>query len=175
MVKYVLLRRTSSLNNCSKLKGECTDVESGCCTSEGPTKPPQSQFENFSRDAVPLNSIKKKNLPTICHFLFHTTVLQYTQSRQKFRIHADPGPQHCMYNNNQQQQKTSLWVLFLCFFLINAKYVTCFFLTNSRYTGSVKSVCEFVINMIKTERFELTNPHLHFTGTRRRFRVALTC
>ena len=29
-----------------------------------------------------LNSIiKKKSLPTICQFLFHTTVLQYTQSR----------------------------------------------------------------------------------------------
>ena len=78
-----------------------------------------------------LNSIIKKNLSTICHFLchflFHTSVLQYTKprirreirilitgicsfmfcwiqirnnnsgsgSRQKFRIHADPDPQHC--------------------------------------------------------------------------------
>ena len=69
-----------------------------------------------------LNSIIKKNLSTICHFIFHTTVLQYTKSRirrentfllvctfifnwirirnnnsgsrQKFRIHADPDPQH---------------------------------------------------------------------------------
>ena len=57
---------------------------------------------------IPSNSIKKKNLPTICHFLFHNSVLRYTQSkihrpkiiiflfyfsalsffcRQKFRIH----------------------------------------------------------------------------------------
>ena len=28
-----------------------------------------------------LNSIKKKNLPTICYFLFHRTLLQYTQCR----------------------------------------------------------------------------------------------
>ena len=28
-----------------------------------------------------LNSIIKKNLPIICHFIFHTTVLQYTKSR----------------------------------------------------------------------------------------------
>ena len=28
-----------------------------------------------------LNSIKKVNIPTICHFLFHTIVRQYTQSR----------------------------------------------------------------------------------------------
>ena len=28
-----------------------------------------------------INSIKKKYLPTICHFLFHTIVLQYIQSR----------------------------------------------------------------------------------------------
>ena len=27
-----------------------------------------------------LKSVKKKNLLIICHFLFHTTVLQYTQS-----------------------------------------------------------------------------------------------
>ena len=26
---------------------------------------------------VGLESIKKKNLPSICHFLFHTTVLQW--------------------------------------------------------------------------------------------------
>ena len=62
-----------------------------------------------------LNSIKKKNLSTICHFLFHTTVLQYTKSRIhrskiifKFFIyllfhfcwiHADPDPQHCLNLN----------------------------------------------------------------------------
>ena len=28
-----------------------------------------------------IKSIKKKNLPNICNFLFHSTVLQYTQSR----------------------------------------------------------------------------------------------
>ena len=28
-----------------------------------------------------LKSVKKKNLLIICHFLFYTTVLQYTQSR----------------------------------------------------------------------------------------------
>ena len=28
-----------------------------------------------------VNAIKKENLPTICHILFHTRVLQYTQSR----------------------------------------------------------------------------------------------
>ena len=80
-------------------------------------------FGNYKKQT--LNSIKKKNLLTIGHFLFHTTVLQYTQSRihrpklrnkncsfifcwirnnnfgfgsrQKFRIHADPDPdpQHC--------------------------------------------------------------------------------
>ena len=68
------------------------------------------------------------NLSTIFHFLFHTTVLQYTKSkiqkeitflficsflfcwirirnnnswsgsRQKFRIHADPDTQHCPHH-----------------------------------------------------------------------------
>ena len=58
-----------------------------------------------------LNSIKKKNLPTICHFQFHIAVLQYTQSRihrLKSEIKSalsffagsgiiipDPDPQHC--------------------------------------------------------------------------------
>ena len=30
---------------------------------------------------ITLNSIKKKNIPIICHFLFQSTVLQYTQTR----------------------------------------------------------------------------------------------
>ena len=42
MMKSVLLRWTPSLNNCSKLKGECIDVKSGCSTSVGPTLNPQS-------------------------------------------------------------------------------------------------------------------------------------
>ena len=41
----------------SKLKGECTDVKSGCGTPEGPSLNPQSQFENFFRDTVPLSKI----------------------------------------------------------------------------------------------------------------------
>ena len=73
-----------------------------------------------------LNLIIKKNLSTICHFLFHTTVLQYKSriqreitflffcsfifcwirirnnnsesgSRHKFRIHADPDTQHWLW------------------------------------------------------------------------------
>ena len=37
-------------------------------------------FENYSTKKT-LNSIKKKNIPIICHFLFQSTVLQYTQTR----------------------------------------------------------------------------------------------
>ena len=36
MMKSVLLLWTPSLNDHSKLKGQCTDVESGCNTSVGP-------------------------------------------------------------------------------------------------------------------------------------------
>ena len=41
----------------------------------------------FKKYTVPgtLNLIKKNNQPTICHFLFHTTVLQYTSTQS--RIH----------------------------------------------------------------------------------------
>ena len=55
-MKSVLLRWTPSLNDRSKLKGECTDVKSGCVTSEGPSLNPHSlSLKNFSRDTVPLN------------------------------------------------------------------------------------------------------------------------
>ena len=38
-MKFVLLRQTLSLNDGRnrKLKGQCTDVKSGCFTSVGPT------------------------------------------------------------------------------------------------------------------------------------------
>ena len=68
-----------------------------------------------------LNFPSSGSRKTICHLLYYTTVLQYTKSRiyreitflfiwsiifcrirnnnswsrQKFRIHADPDPQHC--------------------------------------------------------------------------------
>ena len=57
MMKSVLLLWMPSLNDRSKLKGQYTDVKSGCGISVGPSlnpHGPQSQFENFSRDTVPL-------------------------------------------------------------------------------------------------------------------------
>ena len=42
MMQSVLLRWTPSLNHRSKLKGECTDVKSGCGTSVGPSLNPHS-------------------------------------------------------------------------------------------------------------------------------------
>ena len=42
MMKFVLLGWMPSLNNRSKLKGECIDVKSGCGTSEGPSPNPHS-------------------------------------------------------------------------------------------------------------------------------------
>ena len=45
-MKSVLLRWTPSLNDCSKLKGECTDVQSGCGTSVGPSLNPHSLSYN---------------------------------------------------------------------------------------------------------------------------------
>ena len=42
MMKFVLLGWMPSLNNRSKLKGECIDVKSRCGTSEGPTHYSQS-------------------------------------------------------------------------------------------------------------------------------------
>ena len=78
-------------------------------------------FGNCKQNHLKPNSIIKKNLSTICHFLLNTTVLllQYTESRihteitflptvsalsylagsgsgsrQKFRIHAEPDPRH---------------------------------------------------------------------------------
>ena len=41
-VKSVLLLWTPSLNDCSKLKGECTAVKSGCGPSVGPSLNPHS-------------------------------------------------------------------------------------------------------------------------------------
>ena len=41
-MKSVLLRWTPSLNDRSKLKGECTGVQSGCSTSVGPSLNPHS-------------------------------------------------------------------------------------------------------------------------------------
>ena len=41
-MQSVLLRWAPSLNNCSKLKGQCTDVKSGCGTSVGPSLNPHS-------------------------------------------------------------------------------------------------------------------------------------
>ena len=38
MMKSVLLRRTSSFNNRSKLKGHCSDVKNGCSPSAGPSR-----------------------------------------------------------------------------------------------------------------------------------------
>ena len=44
-------------NNRSKLKGQYTDVKSGCGLSVGPSlNPPQSQLKQNSRAAVPLRS-----------------------------------------------------------------------------------------------------------------------
>ena len=54
MMKSVLLLWTPSLNNRSKLKGQYTDIKSGCGISVGSSLKPQSQFENFSRETVPL-------------------------------------------------------------------------------------------------------------------------
>ena len=58
MMQSVLFRWMPSLNHRSKLKGECTDVKSGCGTSVGPSlhKPPQSQLKQNSRDTVPLST-----------------------------------------------------------------------------------------------------------------------
>ena len=72
-----------------------------------------SEFSEFRIriQATTLNLIIKKNLKTICHFIFHTTVLQYAKFRihreitfllicpfifSWIRIHADPDPQHCL-------------------------------------------------------------------------------
>ena len=60
MIKSVLLRQTSSLNNHSKLKGQCTDVKSGCVTSVGPSLSPQSQFKKKFLFYCPFNP------PDIC-------------------------------------------------------------------------------------------------------------
>ena len=55
MMKSVLLRFTSSLNDHSILKGLCTDVQSGCGTSGGPSLNPHSlSYKQKSRATVPL-------------------------------------------------------------------------------------------------------------------------
>ena len=53
MMKYVLHRWAPSLDDRSKLMVWCTDVKSGCITSEG-SKTPQSQFKKKFRATVPL-------------------------------------------------------------------------------------------------------------------------
>ena len=51
----VLLRRMSSLNDRSKLKGQYTDVKSGCGLSVGHSLHPHSlSLKNVSRATVPL-------------------------------------------------------------------------------------------------------------------------
>ena len=62
-MKSVLLRRRSSLNNRNKLKGQYTDVKSGCGPSVGPSRnPPQSQLKQNSRDTVPLICSCRSNM-----------------------------------------------------------------------------------------------------------------
>ena len=54
MMKSVLLRWAPS-NDCSKLKGQCTDVKSGCIILVGPTLNPHSlSYKKNSRATVPL-------------------------------------------------------------------------------------------------------------------------
>ena len=60
MVKSVLLRWTPSLNDCSKLKGQYTDVKSGSGISVGPSLKPQSQLKLNSCDTVPLKFCRYK-------------------------------------------------------------------------------------------------------------------
>ena len=60
-MKSVLLRRTSSFINRSKLKGQYTDVKSGYGTSVGPSLNPQSQLKQNSRDTVHFKITLQKN------------------------------------------------------------------------------------------------------------------
>ena len=53
MMKSVLLRWEPSLNDRSKLMGECTDLKGGCVTLVGPSLNPQSRFKKNSRATVP--------------------------------------------------------------------------------------------------------------------------
>ena len=53
-MKSTLLRWTPSWNDRSKLKGQYTDVQSGCGTSVGPSLNPKSHLKQNSRDTVPL-------------------------------------------------------------------------------------------------------------------------
>ena len=54
-MKSILLRWAPSLNDRSKLKGQCTDVKSGCVTSVGPSLTPHSlSLIQKSRATVPL-------------------------------------------------------------------------------------------------------------------------
>ena len=58
-LKSVILRRTSSLNYCSKLKGQYTDVKSGCITLVGPSLNPHSlSLKKNSHATVPLSCVR---------------------------------------------------------------------------------------------------------------------
>ena len=60
----VLLRWAPSLNDRSKLKGQCTDVKSGCGPSVGPSLNPHSlSLKQKSRATVPLRTIFFKKSP----------------------------------------------------------------------------------------------------------------
>ena len=50
MMKYVLLRWAPPLNDRSKLKGQCTDVKSGCVTSVGPSLKPGLGIRSFQKN-----------------------------------------------------------------------------------------------------------------------------
>ena len=55
MVKSVLLRWMSSLNDHSKLKGQFTAVKNGSGISVGPSLAPTVSVKTNSRDTVPLS------------------------------------------------------------------------------------------------------------------------
>ena len=100
-----------------------------------------SIFGNCKQNHLKFNH--KKNLSTICHFLFHTTVLQHTKSgiqreitfsficffifcwirirnnnfesgsRQKFRIHADTDPDPQHWFNNTVAKENNSCLMFI--------------------------------------------------------------
>ena len=57
MMKSVLLRWVPSLNDRGKLKGQYTDVKTGCVTSVGPSLTPHSLSLKKSRATVPLRAV----------------------------------------------------------------------------------------------------------------------
>ena len=75
-MKSVLLLWTPSLNDRSKLKGECPDVKSGCGISVG-SKPPQSQLKQNSCDTVPLSGFFMKNMGRNDNALLHIFVIPF--------------------------------------------------------------------------------------------------